>query len=379
MAKSILLLTTPFRPNVGGVETHLDDLIREGVKRKIKFIVVTYQPLITKAKGKTLEKGDGYVVYRIPWIRMNLFLKLEKYPLLEFIYLFPGLFVFGFLFLIFNTSKIKTIHSQGLVAGAVGLFLGKIFNKKTIISTHSIYNFPKVGLYASFIRYMFNSCKVILCLSKQSRNEVVNLGISPEKVKVFTYWVNQKVFKSLSKEKARKELRLPLDKFICLFVGRLVGVKGINELLDAARITRKNIIFLIVGDGPLAEKIGDFSKRHANVLFYGKTENEKLPIYYNAVDILIIPSTHEEGFGRVILESLSCGTPVVGSDRGAIPEAINDKVGVLIKVTSKNIKRVLEKLSKDTRYIKRMSGNARKFALQHYSSKNVKGIIQYYE
>jgi len=377
--KSVLLLTTPFRPNVGGVETHLDDLISEGVKRRIKFIVFTYQPLVTKAKGKTLEKGDGYIIYRIPWIRMNLFLKFEKYPFLEFIYLFPGLFIFGFLYLLFNSQKIKTIHSQGLVAGAVGLFLGKIFSKEIIISTHSIYDFPKAGLYASFIKYMFNGCKVILCLSKQSRNEVINLGISAEKVRVFTYWVNQKIFRPGRKDEARKNLGLPLNKFICLFVGRLVKVKGINELLGAAKLMKKNIVFLIIGDGPMAEKVEEFSKKYSNILFYGKTENQKLPVYYKAADVLIVPSVHEEGFGRVILESLSCGTPVVGSNRGAIPEAINDKVGILIKVTPKNIRYILQKLSRDTRCVKKMSDNARSFALQHYSSKNVKDIIQYYE
>ena len=95
MSKHILILTTPFRPNVGGVETHLDDLISVGARQGHKFFILTYQPLITKAKGKTIEKEDGFVIYRLPWIRMNLFLTFAKFPFFEFLYLFPGLFFFG--------------------------------------------------------------------------------------------------------------------------------------------------------------------------------------------------------------------------------------------------------------------------------------------
>src|SRR3989344_7684652 len=116
MNKNVLILTTPFRPNVGGVETHLDDLINVGVKRNCNFYILTYQPLITKAFGPIIEKGQGFTVYRLPWVRMNLFLVFEKLPFFEFLYLFPGLFFLGLFFLIFNKSKIRTIHAQGLVA-----------------------------------------------------------------------------------------------------------------------------------------------------------------------------------------------------------------------------------------------------------------------
>ncbi len=379
MNRSVFLLTTPFRPNVGGVETHLDDLINEGAKRKIKFIIITYQPLVTKATGKTIERGKGYIVYRIPWIRMNLFLKLERYPFLEFIYLFPGLFIFGFLYLLFNSRKIKVIHSQGLVAGAAGLFLGKIFSKEIIVSTHSIYDFPKSGLYSNFIRYMFNSCKAVLCLSRQSKKEVEDLGIPHNKVKVFTYWVNQEIFKEYDKREARRELSLPLNKFICFFVGRLVEVKGVNELMEAAKITKGNILYIVAGDGPLADKVRKVSGRHKNVLFFGKIDNKSLPMYYSAADVLVVPSVHEEGFGRVILEALSCGTPVVGSNRGAIPEAITEEIGKLIKVNPKNIRNAIEELARNPREVKKMSRASRKFAVSKYSSKNIKSILKYYD
>jgi len=379
MNKRIMLLTTPFRPNIGGVETHLDDLILEGTRQGYKFIVLTYQPLVTKASDKTIEKGDGFAVYRLPWIKMNLFLRLGGYPVLEFLYLFPGLFFLATIFLALQSSQVDVVHAQGLVAGAIGVIVGKIFKKPVIISTHSIYNFPKSGLYSNFVRLILNGSKHILALSQQSQKEITDLGVPHKKVSVFTYWVNQNLFKPMDKIYARKRLRLPMYKFICLFVGRLVPEKGIQELLSSAKITQREITFLIVGDGPMAKEVRIAAKKSSNVIFRGKVENKKLCLYYNAADVLLVPSIHDEGFGRVILESLSCGLPVVAANRGGIREAISDKVGVLIDITVENIKTTLENLYTDRGQFEYYSKNSVNYAKTHFGNKNSRRIFSYYE
>lgn len=376
MNKDILILTTPFRPNIGGVETHLDDLIEVGIKKGYKFYILTYQPLITKAYGQTIEKGRGFTIYRMPWIRMNLFLTLVRFPFFEFLYLFPGLFFLGLFFLLFNGSKINIIHAQGLVAGAVGVFLGKIFQKSVVISTHSIYNFPKKGLYPLFVRFLFRNCNHILTLSHQSRQEILSLSLPENKVSVFTYWINQNIFKSLEKGKARQLLKLD-DGYICLFVGRLVPGKGIEELLEVSTKT-PGIKFLIVGDGPLKTEVIK-KQTQANLIFAGKVDNNKLPIYYNAADMLIVPSTHEEGFGRVILEALSCGLPVIASNRGGIREALSEKVGIFIDVTPENINKVLMNIVEHPNMLAKLAAQARVYAKAHFGEKNARGIFKYYE
>lgn len=375
MNKNILILTTPFRPNIGGVETHLDDLINAGTGRNYRFYILTYQPLITKDYGPTMEKGKGFTVYRLPWIRMNLFLIFEKFPFFEFLYLFPGLFFLGLFFLLFNKSKINTIHAQGLVAGAVGVFLGKIFRRPVVISTHSVYNFPKKGLYPYFVKFLFRNSKHILTVSNQSREEILSLGIAKDKVSVFTYWVDQKIFKPTNKDKARKLLMLPAGK-ICLFVGRLVTGKGIEELLEAAKKT-PNVTFLIIGDGPLQGEIVKIAGQK-NIKFVGKVDNNKLPAYYNAADVLIVPSTHEEGFGRVILEALSCGLPVIAANRGGIREALSKKVGILIDVTPANINNELTNIFKHPQRLSNLALQARAYSRIHFGEKNAQLILKYY-
>lgn len=377
--RTILLLTTPFRPNIGGVETHLDDLISVGALEKWNFCVLTYQPLVTNALGALVERIKGCIIFRIPWIRLNLFLKFEKYPALEFIYLFPPLFIAGLFYLIFQAFNIRKIHAQGLIAGTVGVVLGKLFNKKVILSTHSIYNFPKKGIYRRFVKILFNNCEKVLCLSYQSQREILDLGINEMKVRVFTYWIDQEIFHPFPQPVSRKFIGEDSKVFICLFVGRLVKGKGIPELLETAKLMQDKLKFIIIGDGPLKDSIINVSKTQNNIVFKGKVNNAELPKYYCSADVLLVPSTHEEGYGRVILEALSCGLPVIATNRGGIKEYVNEKIGILINAKPSNIRETLLSIIKNKTKLLTMKKEAYKYARANFNKKNSKYILKNYE
>lgn len=368
----VLQLTCHFRPNIGGVETHLVDLVTALVKRNHQVYVLTYQPLTTKSSWSIFEKKKNLSIYRIPWLA-GLFYKLVKNPILEFIYLFPGIFLT--LPVVLLTKKPDVIHSHGLVAACAGVFWGKIFGRRTIATTHSIYNFPQSGLYTSFVKLVFGGVDAVLTLSKQSRKEIEKLGISKSKIKVFTYWIDLNNFKPIKNAKEKVGWK---NKFVVLFVGRLIEEKGIKVLLDSVKSWNKNIHLAIAGSGPLGNEIQNSKFKIHKFYFLGKLNQRDLPKYYSAADVLIVPSTHEEGFGRVILESLACGTPVIGSNRGAIPEAMDDSVGRLIDVSSDSIKNVLEHYYVNKNELKKLSQNARKFAEKNYSEENVDIIINSY-
>lgn len=369
---NVLQLTVHLYPNVGGVETHLKDLTDELVKRGFNVVILSYRPLTTECRWKVMESKKRLTIYRIPWIP-GLFYSLVKNPILQFLYLSPGLFLFTPFIIIFK--NIDIIHAHGLVAGVIGVFWTKILGKKIIISLHSIYHFPAHGLYRDFVSLLFKHADCIFGLSSQSVKEALSLGILADKAKQFTYWINLKKFKEV--DGAKKQLNLEKN-FITLFVGRLVKEKGINELLESAKLWNNDIRLLIIGSGPLEDKIKKTTRNFKNIDFLGKISQERLPIYYSAADLLIVPSTHEEGFGRVMLESLACSTPVIGANRGAIPEAIDKSVGMLINVNPKNIKAAVERLYRDRKTLKELSKNSRKFAERRYSSQNVEAIIKAY-
>ncbi len=373
--KSVLILSPSYHPNTGGLETHLTDLVTEASK-KYKLYVLTYQPIVTNATGKPYETLPNVEIRRISWFYRGLFLKLTKYPVLEFIYLSPGLLIYGLYLL--RRRKFDLIHAQGLVAGAVGVILSKLFHKKLIISTHALYHFPNGSPYSKFSKWVLDSADTVLTLSKQSKKEIESLGINRDKVKVFTYWVNGKVFYSISKSTAQKRLKLG-NHFYVLFVGRLVNEKGVNELLESVSLTDDNIHYLIAGDGPLGSKVKEYSKKYKKMTFLGRIENKDMSNLYNASSLVIVPSIHDEGFGRVILESLMCGTPVIAANRGGIPEAMNESVGSLIEISPQNIALEIEKYFIDTDLLSKKSINAIQFAVKKYGHQNSQNILTNYE
>ena len=370
----ILQLSVHLFPNVGGVETHLRDLINYLVKKNSVFILA-YKPLSTKTNWKVFERSDNLTILRLPWIR-GFFEKLVHAPLLEFIYLVPGIFVATpAVLLIF---KPNVIHAHGLSAAVSAVFWGKLFKIRTVVSLHSIYTFPKKGLYHDFVKFLLKHADFVLSLSKKSNKEVRSLGVEDRKSQVFTYWIDLNKFKNFNlKFKVKKQLGWD-GKFIVLFVGRLIREKGIDVLLESAKLWEDPIKLVIVGSGPMEGNVKAAAHIIKSIEFLGRIDQENLPKYYCAADCVIVPSTSEEGFGRVIIESLACGTPVIASKRGATDEAMDETVGKFIEPTPERIKEAIYYLYKNPQELKKRSHKSRKFVERRYSLSNVRTIIKAY-
>lgn len=374
----ILIISPFFYPNIGGVETHLTDLTEYLSSNGYKTYVLTYKPITTNAKALSIEIKENLEIHRFWWFGFNLFHKLEPYPILEFLYLTPWLFIRSFIWLLKNDDKIKVIHSQGFNASFIAKILSKLFNKRFVASTHAIYGMDPQSLTARLMYWTLNSADKILTLSKQSKKELMKLGLPESKIDVYKYWVNQNIFKPIDKIEAKKKLGWN-GKFIVLFVGRFIKIKGTDVLLRVAKQSQNNgIYFAFVGDGPMSEDIQNACKSLSNVIFVGKIDNRELSTYYNASDIFVIPSQYEEGFGRVILEAVSCGLPVIGANKGGIPEAIDDTVSILVDPTDKKLKNAIEELYNDKTKYQFLAGYCQAYALKHFGSNNCKVITDAY-
>jgi len=374
----VLILTPFYEPNIGGVETHLKDLTEYLNKNsEYKVYVLTYQPITTKAKGHYFEKSGNVEIIRIPWIGFNLFHKLEPYPLLEFFYITPWLFIWTFVFLLLKGKNIQVIHAQGFNASFITKILTKVFKKRFVASTHAIYSMDANSLMAKMVKWTLKSADKMLTLSEASKMELVRIGLDAASIDVYTYWIDQDIFKPIVKKKAKEKVGWS-EKFVVLFVGRFIEIKGMDLLLQVAVNTFKEINFAFVGDGPLSSDIKKASESLGNVIFIGRVFNHNLPLYYSAADILCVPSKYEEGFGRVVLEALSCGTPVVGSNRGGIPEAINETVGILVEPIVDNLQREIEYFYQMPERLLKMQGQCREYAITRFSKKNAESIVKAY-
>jgi glycosyltransferase involved in cell wall biosynthesis len=116
-----------------------------------------------------------------------------------------------------------------------------------------------------------------------------------------------------------------------IYVGRIVDAKGINELLNAWNIFQdgRNVGLYLIGGGPDKEKYE--AKRHElgldTVHFLGPVDYDKLPSYYQAADVFIIP-TLEDNWSLVVPEAMASGLPIMCSEyNGCHPEYISKANG----------------------------------------------------
>jgi len=123
---------------------------------------------------------------------------------------------------------------------------------------------------------------------------------------------------------------------IVMFVGKLTHFKGVDVLLKAARIYENNlsnVLTMIAGNGELYNELNILKKKLnlRNVYFLGHISQEELIDLYNIADVSTIPS-RKEPFGLVAIEALACGTPVVATNQGGLPDFITKEVGYLVDV-----------------------------------------------
>lgn len=379
----ILLITPFFPPNIGGVEIHLSDYVDFLRKKKVKTIVLTYQPITSNIKAPFKEKNGSIEILRFYYPGHNLFYLLEKRPVFQFTYLFFGLFIYSFFYLLFNFRKIEVIHSQGLAAGFVSGVLGNLFRKRTVVSLHTIYRFADGANITSFSKIIFSLNNKILAIAKGCKDDLVKVGVNPSKIIVYSYWVKTDYFKPLNQLNCRKNLGLPLNKFIALFIGRFTPEKQLNEALEVARLLPK-IIFLFVGQGPLGEKVKIYAGKFPNIKLLGRIENKNLPFYDNAADILLLGSVDENYFGKVTMEAMSCGLPIIISDRSYYfgrqkkidPNVLPHNCGFIVPLDPPKIAEEIKKISSNMNKLKSFRSSCRKFALANFSEKNAEIILK---
>ncbi|MCL4435508.1 MAG: glycosyltransferase family 4 protein [Thaumarchaeota archaeon] len=374
--QGILMITPFFSPNIGGVETHLDDLCKYLTLKNYQVLVITYQPLTTKGKSSKLEKSQNLEVRRIDWLGYGLFNRLERYPLLEFFYLTPPLLLYSLFFILARRKNIDVIHAHGLNAALITKVCASVFRKRSVVSSHAVYNLDNRRLMARLVHIILASFDTILVLGRRSFSDLLAAGLPKSKMIVYHHWVDQNLFSPQDKKASKRVLGLS-DKFTVLFVGRLIAAKGVMQLISAMEYL-SDVDCLIVGDGPLSETIRRIASNRKNIIYFGKVDTKTLAKVYSAADITVVPSLYEEPFGRVISEALSCGTPVIASNRGGIPDILDQTVGILIEPTVSGIKEAIIRIKNDPGLLKLLTSNSRRYAEQNFSDKNSQTIESAY-
>jgi len=173
--------------------------------------------------------------------------------------------------------------------------------------------------------------------------------------------------------------RDPAQGFIIGFVGRLVPEKGVDVLLHAVRDLPGLWRLHIVGEGPERDAIQTQVLRmglESRVTFEkGWLPSLRMPAFYGQLDALVLPSRTRpnwiEQFGRVLIEAMACGVPVIGSDCGEIPNVIGDAGLVFPEDDAPALRAHLEELMRGPELWSSLSRRGRERVLTHFTQRAV--------
>ena len=177
---------------------------------------------------------------------------------------------------------------------------------------------------------------------------------------------------------------ISLRKKVLLFVGRLDKYKGIKYLINSLSILkRKDAILLIVGQGDERKNLENQVRKlnlKDNVKFLGKLDDKELVKVYNIADIFILPSINrQEVFGKVLIEAMACGTPVIATDLWGVREVVRN-AGIIVKrKNSQQLASAINNLLANSKLRKKLvSGGIKKVSKVYNWDKIIKSTLNVY-
>lgn len=217
--------------------------------------------------------------------------------------------------------------------GVAAVILGRILEKPVVITARGtdLNLVPKYFFARRMIQWAAANADSLVAVCKALKDVLVQLGIPERKISVLRNGVDLSLFRPpRDRESLRQELRLREPTI--LSVGYLIRRKRHDMVIRALK-KLPGYMLLIAGEGPeknnlssLADSLG-LSDR---VRFLGNIQHDRLADYYGTADVTVLAS-EREGWANVLLESLACGTPVIGTRVWGTPEVITaPEAGLLI-------------------------------------------------
>ena len=237
------------------------------------------------------------------------------------------------------------IHSHDWLTAPASIVLKHLLKTPLIITMHATeYGRSRGSILTPMQRQIhywewracYESWRVIVC-SESMKHEVIKaFSLPADKLLILPNGVKLSELDSHTPLRGERDrYALPWEKIV-LFAGRHVYDKGVDVLIEAARIIlsrRRDVKFVIAGDGPMRFHLMWLASVYGlgeKILFTGRLSDEELYRAYKLADVVVIPSRYEP-FGIVALEAMASGKPVVASRVGGLSEVVVDgETGILV-------------------------------------------------
>ncbi len=180
------------------------------------------------------------------------------------------------------------------------------------------------------------------------------------------------------KRSAPRTLRKPEDPFTLGFIGRLKEEKGLPLMVEALTYLPAYCRVVFIGNGPMKSVLEERAARLGvtdRVTFKSGVPTYEVPHEMEQLDTFVLPSITQpnwiEQFGRVLPESMSCETPVIGSTSGEIPHVIGDAGLVFQEGDAKDLARCVQKLLGDPAFYADLANRGRQRVLENYTQEQI--------
>ncbi len=350
-----------FSSNAGENEKHFNDFGFKALSEQPFFLRIFYRvfyPHSFFALRKVLKefKPDIVQVHTMYELSPSVLFLLKKHPTVLTVHGSED-FVKSYLIWSFPTSFFKSdeISEDNLN------FIGKL---------HYWYH---VHISAFVYKFALKNVDTFVVFSKYMQNVLKKDGIESVYIPNAT-----KLFESKP---------ISNDEFEILYVGRLESIKGVQFLIKAFTELKKDyseITLSIVGTGSYIKILKDLVKKlflEEDVIFYGHLNRDDLEKRYVKSSVVVIPSVWDEPFGKVGIEAMSVGRPVVASDVGGVSEWLIDrKTGYLVQPKNSNdIGKKIANLIENKELLKKMSVDSVMQAKNFSIEKHAEQILEVYK
>ena len=322
----------------GGMQVYVRELSRE--MARLGMSVDVFTRLIEPDAPRVEEFDENARVIRLP---AGPVAQVDKNGVLDHL---PE-FVCGIRrFIAEERREYHYLHSHYWLSGWVGKLLASRWGAPHVTTFHTLARLknealaghasPEPEYRAEVESRIIATADGVIVSSDHERRALTELyGARRDQIRVVPPGIDLDFFQPTPRRFARTALGRD-GREVLFSAGRMDPIKGFDTLIRSVPLLRRRDVRLLIGGGGNDEPERRRLERLAadlgvadRVAFLGAVPQEKLPLYYAAASLVVVPS-HYESFGLVAAEALACGTPVVASQVGGLPTIVRDGVNGLL-------------------------------------------------
>lgn len=244
--------------------------------------------------------------------------------------------------------NIQVIHAGSRAPAWSGYIAAKLAKTKFVTTYHGAYGQNCLKWYYNKVMALGNP---VIVASEYMKKHVrtyypgTECTIIPSGIDTNFFQTTDEI--NIKSRQIRESLALAKDRKVILLLGRFTRIKGHEFLLNAVHELNTQIkpIVIFVGDSKnpkFIDYLKQIARKNGIDLFVYQDESDIRP-FYNLADVVVVPTTKPEAFGRVTVEAMSMGKVVIGNDLGASSEIIHDPDWIFNSESTQSLANVINK------------------------------------